>query len=93
MILSTRLCYSFQDIYSFLLLAIIQDVRQKLQKLKFFSFGRDTLYYPMGKNFAQNRSISYSFRDSSNFYFLLKSKMAAKSGENSNFDPLQRILL
>ena len=27
------------------------------------------------------------------FYFLLKSKMAAKSGENRNFSPLKRILL
>ena len=27
------------------------------------------------------------------FYFPLKSKMAAKSGENSNFSPLHRILL
>ena len=27
------------------------------------------------------------------FYFPLKSKMAAKSGENSNFSPLHRMLL
>ena len=40
------------------------------------------LYYPARQKFAQNRSITYGFRDIHTFSFFAKSKMAAKSGEN-----------
>ena len=54
---------------------------------------RILLYYPVGQIFTRNHSISYHFEDIFNVYFLLKSKMAAKSGENRNFSPLHRMLL
>ena len=55
---------------------------------------RTFLYYLAGQKFARNRSISYGFRDIHTFsFFPLKSKMAAKSGENWNLSPLHRTLL
>ena len=47
----------------------------------------------MDQKFAQNRSISYHFEDIFNVYFLLKSKIASKSGKNLNFSLLHRTLL
>ena len=41
--------------------------------------------YPVGPKFAQNRSISYSFRDKKHFPFLPKFKMAAEIWKSLNF--------
>ena len=59
----------------------------------FTPFHRPLLYYPVGQNFARNRSISYRFRDIHFFIYCKKSKMATKSGKNLNFTPLHRTLL
>ena len=52
--------------------AKIQDGRQKWQKLKIFSLLRMVLYYHVGQKYAQNRSISYGFRDIHTFSFSAK---------------------
>ena len=36
------------------------------------------MYYPLGQKFARNRSISYSFRDIYNLYFLLNPRWPPK---------------
>ena len=68
---------------SFLFSAKIQDGRQKLRKLKFFSFGQDTLLLPYGSKIRLQSLYLLQFpRYFQFFIFLLKSKMAAQSGEN-----------
>ena len=52
---------------------------------------RILFYYPVGQNFARNRSISYHFEDIFNVLFSAKSKMAAKIGKK--FSRFHRILL
>ena len=53
---------------------------------------RILLYYPVGQEFARNRSHMV-FEIFTLFHFPQKSKMAAKSGRNWNFSPLHRIVL
>ena len=73
--------YGFRDIYNCLFSAEIQDGHQKWSKLKLFPFAQNTLGTTLWvKNLlkiALSLMVSEIFTI---FYFLLKSKMAAKSG-------------
>ena len=62
------------------------------EKWNFSILYRILCYYPMGKKFCRNRSISYGFWDINIFCFSQKFKMAAKSGENWIFSISHRIL-
>ena len=68
--------YRFQDIYNSFFSAKIQDGRQKWQKLKFSPLRCILLHYPVGQKSLMVFKIFLIF------YFMLKSKMAANSGEN-----------
>ena len=51
------------------------------------------LYYPAGQKLAQNRCISYSFRDFHTFSFSAKIQDGRQKWRNWNFSPWHRILL
>ena len=78
----------------FFISAKIQDGRQKVAKTEIFPLGTEycctTLRVKNSLEITLSLTISKIF---SMFYFPLKSKMAAKSGENWNFSPLHRTLL
>ena len=83
--------YGFRDIHTFLFSTKIQDGRQKLRKLKFFSWAQDTPVVPCtgysctilrGKNSIEIALSFTVFEIFTLFHFPLKSKMAAKSCEN-----------
>ena len=84
--------YLFLDISNVSFSTKIQDGHQKWWKLKFFPFAQDTLILP-GEKFARNRISLTVAEIFTIFHFPLKSKMAAKSGENWIFFPRHRILL
>ena len=63
-------------------------------KIEIFSpLHRILLYYPLGKKFTQNRSISYSFRDIHTFPFSLNSRWPPKVVKIEILPSLHRILL
>ena len=74
---------SFRDIHTFSFSAKIQDGRQKWRKLKFFplriGYSCNTLGVKNLLEIALSRTV---FEILTPFHFPLKSKMAAKSGEN-----------
>ena len=86
--------YGFRDIDSFSFSAKIQDGRRKWRKLKLPSFAQDTLCTTLWVKDSLEISLSLSvFKILTLFHFPQKSKMAAESGENLNFPPLDRRLL
>ena len=80
--------------HTFSFSAKIQDGRQKWRKSKFYPFAQDTLVLPCGSKIRSKSLYLLRFSRYSHFFHLLQnSKMATKSGENSNFTPLHRTLL
>ena len=79
--------YGFRDIHTFSFSTKIQDGRQKWRKLKFFPLAYDTLAPPCGSKIRWKSLYLLQFKIFTLFHFPVKSKMAAKSGENWNFSP------
>ena len=87
--------YGFRDIDTFLFSAKIQKGRQKWRKLIFYPFAQDILGLPCRSKIRSKLLYLLWFSRYSHFFifFPLKSKKAAKSGENWNLSPLHRTLL
>ena len=78
--------YGFWNIHTFSFSAKIQDGRQKWRKFKFFPiFIEYTCTTLRVKNLLEIALSLMVFEIFTLFHFPQKSKMAAKSGENSNF--------
>ena len=58
-----------------------------MAKLKFFPFAWDTLVLPAGQKFAQNRSISYGFRDIHTLSFSTKIQDGLQKWRKLKFFP------
>ena len=86
--------YGFWDIHTFSFSAKIQDGCQKWQKFKFYPFCIGHSYTTVWVKISLKITLCLTvFEIFTLFHFPLKSKMAAKSGENWNFTILHKTLV
>ena len=88
------ICYGFRDIDTFSFSA--KNVRwpPKVAKIEIFPpLTRRLLYHPAGQKFAQNRSISYGFRDIDTFLFSAKIQKGRQKWRKLIFYPFAQDIL